>query len=142
MAWEWVGPLATGTIGTVTISTTIWLAHKTFHIQNERAMKAERRALYGRFLKFVHEMEECAIRIGIDIPDDDLEDKGAATDYRAARSGAIAALVEISIVSPSAVEELARQQLDSILRTDFGSQQSGAADGKAKLLAAMRKDAL
>lgn len=140
MAWEWVGPLVTGTIGTVTISVTVWLARKTSWLQNERSLKAERRALYGRFLGATYEMEQSGLRLGLADADDWPDAGEPVKEYRSARAKAAALLMEISIVAPGSVAETANGFLDDLMRAEFGAKRSTVAPSKARLLEEMRQD--
>ncbi|MGW3784708.1 hypothetical protein ACWD5Z_08975 [Micromonospora chokoriensis] len=113
MAWEWVAPSVTGIVGTVTISATVWLAHKQFALQEGRALKADRRAAYGKFLRATHQMEDCATRI---VANQATSDKESLVAIREARSEAMAAIAEIAILGPTDVADTAESYLMAILR--------------------------
>ncbi|WP_433828890.1 hypothetical protein ACQP2E_06160 [Actinoplanes sp. CA-015351] len=106
----------TGTIGVVTVATTAWLAHKNLRVQHERALATERRALYGRFLGALREVEHCDIYItSTEEFDDEALTHEAVRAYRDACARASALLAEISIVAPACVEQVAAEYYDVVV---------------------------
>lgn len=140
MAWEWVGPLVTGTIGTVTISVTTWMAHKTLRIQGDRLVKTDRRALYGKFLGALHELEHLGLSISLRQDEQGDEAKDEVGDFRKARATAHATLAEISIVGPDSVESAASDYFNLLMKSALTANHINTATARLELLREMRKD--
>ncbi|MEU8242142.1 hypothetical protein AB0C07_28145 [Actinoplanes missouriensis] len=132
MAWEWVAPAVTGTVGLFTIL----LARKTLRVQHERALAAERRGLYGKFLGALREVEHCDIRVASTEDLDETLSQSAVQAYRDARTRASALLAEISIVAPPSVERAAKAYYDAAVLKPSES----AAPLRLALTEAMRAD--
>ncbi|MFC7532130.1 hypothetical protein [Actinoplanes sp. GCM10030250] len=137
MAWEWVGPAVTGTVGTVTISVTAWLAHKTLRIQHDRNLRSDRRSLYGRLLGALHEMKHSEIRMLSAEDLEEIEVQKITQSCRDAQTKAAALLAEVSIVAPLSVDQAATDYFEAIAKRDTGSQ---LAQLQVRLLQEMRKD--
>lgn len=136
MAWEWVAPSVTGAVGAITISATIWLANKQFAFQEGRAIKADRRTVYGQFLKATHQMEDCATRL---VADEVTDGKESATAFKEARSEAMAAMAEITILGPSDVAGSADRYLSAIMRDGLTENRSEIARQKNLTVLAMKQ---
>ncbi|MDG4833594.1 hypothetical protein O7627_30435 [Solwaraspora sp. WMMD1047] len=139
MANEWIGPIVTGAVGTVGISATVWLAHKQFRIQEERALNTDRRTAYGAFLKYTQQMEDCAARLRAEssLPE---PTEVSITAYKDARSGATAALAEVSILGPDAVFDIAEAYLSTLVRNGLQSDRDEIVAYKAAVLQVMRAE--
>ncbi|MFB9238927.1 hypothetical protein ACFFWC_25940 [Plantactinospora siamensis] len=135
MAEEWIAPLITGVVGACTVSTTIWLAHRSLRIQAEQAAEKERRLVYSRFLRATQEMSDCAERLLVQPSDTE----GMAT-FRKARSEAAGILDEIRIVGSDAVQQAAEAHLILMLGGDIGRSTDSLAKSKARLIDQIRQE--
>ncbi|MFI1193056.1 hypothetical protein ACH4T9_07300 [Micromonospora sp. NPDC020750] len=158
MAWEWLGPVATGVVGIAGIVGSVWTAASARRSQAEslrsqsnaesrQAFRADKQALYTRVLHELTTFVETSVRrkaltAAKATTDEELDELRSVVDAHSKQMLVVGRLrAEVAVVAgPALADEVRRVAVKLIAISDGKGDVDGAPDVLAELIEAMHAD--